>query len=244
MITTEERVRYRAVLKQLEGLMAPLKEFLTKGIMVPMAIGAILTEMTNSVEPTNQLRALEELHSSINRQYDEELKYAAQFKFSPFCEYLRRDEVPALHHEFLISHMEAVHAHEIMRLSISLPPGSAKSTYASIRFAAWHLGRKPNDRWLQGAHTQGFAKDRLGKPVRGLMQDPRYNAVFPEMKISSSSSAADYFEFTGGTGYYKAVGVGVGIAGYRADIGCIDDPLASREDAESATTRRKLHPLA
>jgi predicted phage terminase large subunit-like protein len=128
-----------------------------------------------------------------------------------------------------------------MRLAISMPPGSAKSTYSSIRFAAWHLGRKPNDRWLQGAHTQTFAKDRLGKPVRNMIADPRFREVFPETGLSASSSAADYFEFVGGAGYYKAVGVGVAVAGYRADIAAIDDPIASREDAESPTIRRKLH---
>jgi predicted phage terminase large subunit-like protein len=74
-----------------------------------------------------------------------------------------------------------------------------------------------------------------------MMQEQRYNDIFPEMRISSSSAAADYFEFTGGAGYYKAVGVGVGISGYRADIAAIDDPIASREDAESPTIRRKLH---
>lgn len=86
-----------------------------------------------------------------------------------------------------------------------------------------------------------FAKDRLGKPVRNLIAEARYRNVFPEMVLSASSSAADYFEFARGRGYYKAVGVGTGIAGYRFEIGAIDDPIASREDAESPTFRRKLH---
>lgn len=115
------------------------------------------------------------------------------------------------------------------------------SSYASIRFPAWHLGRKPDDRFMMGAHTQGFAKDRLGKPVRSLINEDRYRKVFPDMSLSASSAAADYFEFTAGRGYFKAIGVGVGISGYRADIAGIDDPIASREDAESPTNRRKLH---
>jgi predicted phage terminase large subunit-like protein len=116
------------------------------------------------------------------------------------------------------------------------------SSYASIRFAAWHLGRRVDDRWLQGAHTQTFAKDRLGKPVRNLISQARYREVFPERSLSQSSAAADYFEFSNSNvSYYKAIGVGQGISGFRADIGAIDDPIASREDAESPTMRRKLH---
>ena len=248
LITMQERQQYRRVLDQIDVLKKPLTRHLTRGEPVQASVAMVLTQMTGETQPYNQLRAIEAMYKQVDEQYDERLRYAAQFRFSPFCEYIRRDEVPALHHEFLISHMEEVHEaavtrgeHGISRLAISLPPGSAKSTYASIRFAAWHLGKRPDDRWLQGAHTQTFAKDRLGKPVRNLIQDTRYGEVFPDMRISSSSAAADYFEFAHGAGYYKAVGVGVGISGYRADIAAIDDPLASREDAESATIRRKLH---
>jgi len=241
LITQVERARYRKTLKKINELMEPLKAFLHRGKTIDISIAVVLAEMTKTTEPANQLRMLQDLYDKIDKQYDEELRHAAQFRFSPFCEYMRREEVPAKHQEFLIDHMEKVHEREIMRLAISLPPGSAKTTYSSHRFAAWHLGRRPDDRWLQGAHTQTFAKDRLGKVVRNLMQEARYTEVFPEMRLSASSSAADYFEFAEGAGYYKAIGVGQGISGFRADIGAIDDPIASREDAESPTIRRKLH---
>jgi predicted phage terminase large subunit-like protein len=241
LITNREREEYRDALGYMDYLGSTVEDGLIKGTPVDSNIRLVLSKMTDSDDPETQLRALRAVHSDLDKQYDEKLRYAAQFRFSPFCEFMVRTEPPAFHHEFLIEHMEMIHNREIMRLAISMPPGSAKSTYSSIRFAAWHLGRRPDDRWLQGAHTQTFAKDRLGKPVRGIMQDPRYRDVFPDMGISSSSSAADYFEFVEGKGYYKAVGVGVGIAGYRAEIAAIDDPLASREDAESPTIRRKLH---
>ena len=241
MITTDERAEYRATLKQMESITTALETSLVEGTPLDSNLGVALTPIAGSEDPETQLRAIRSLYTDLDAQYDEMLRYAAQFKFSPFCEYMVRAEPPAMHHEFLIDHMEMIHRKEIQRLAISMPPGSAKSTYSSIRFPAWHLGRCPDDRWLQGAHTQTFAKDRLGKPVRGIIADPRYRNVFPDMGISSSSSAADYFEFSNGRGYYKAVGVGVAIAGFRADIGAIDDPLASREDAESPTIRRKLH---
>lgn len=241
LITSAERAEYRQALAYIDELATIAETALIKGTQLDSHMALVLSKMTDSDDPETQLRALRAVYASLDAQYDERLRYAAQFKFSPFCEYMVRTEPPALHHEFLIEHMEMVHNRDIMRLAISMPPGSAKSTYSSIRFAAWHLGRRPDDRWLQGAHTQTFAKDRLGKPVRNLISDPRYREVFPDMGLSASSSAADYFEFTGGRGYYKAVGVGVGISGYRAEIAAIDDPIASREDAESPTIRRKLH---
>ena len=242
MITLEERAEYRAVIKQYDDLIEMVDKSIATGTPLNSTLALAVTQMTGgAVEPPNQLRALQYTRDQIDKQYDELLRYAAQFRFSPFCEYMFRNEPPAAHHEFLIDHMEAVHNGEIMRLAISMPPGAAKSSYASIRFAAWHLGRRPNDRWLQGAHTQTFAKDRLGKPVRNLIAETRYKEVFPEMGLNTASSAADYFEFSNGSGYYKAIGVGVGISGFRADIGAIDDPVASREDAESPTSRRKLH---
>lgn len=241
MITQEERAAYRAALKQYQSLIDIIEDHVVKGTPINPGVGMALKQMTQTDDIQNQLRALVAMQDQVDRQYDELLRFAAQYRFSPFCEYMFRNEPPAMHHEFLIDHMEAIHNGEIMRLAISMPPGAAKSSYASIRFSAWHLGRRPNDRWLQGAHTQTFAKDRLGKPVRNLINDARYKQVFPDMALSASSAAADYFEFSGSSGYYKAVGVGVGISGFRADIAAIDDPVASREDAESPTSRKKLH---
>ena len=118
-----------------------------------------------------------------------------------------------------------------------MPPGHAKSTYSSHRFPAWYLGRNPNHKWLQAAYNMDFARNRLGKPVRAIINSQRYVKVFPNMGIAHDSAAADFFEFSQGTGYYKAVGVGVGIAGYRADIQAIDDPFKNRKEADNQGVR-------
>lgn len=241
LITQDERQEYRTLLQEMRTLIDYLEGVLVEGKAVNPTAGECLIRMTGTTEPDAQLRALRFLYQKTSSQYDEHLRYAGQFRLSPFCEYMYRDEPPAKHHEFLIDYMERVHNGEIMRLAISMPPGAAKSSYSSIRFAAWHLGRRPDDRWLQGAHTQKFAENRLGKQVRALINEPRYVDVFPNMSLSAASAAADYFEFTAGRGYYKAVGVGTGISGYRCEIAGIDDPLASRKDAESEATRRDLH---
>lgn len=242
MITLPERAEYRAALKQLSDLRTKLDRAISRNEPLDSAVSMAMEKMTGTDDLHNQFAALEAFYNKLDSQYDEKLRYAAQFRLSPFCEFMFRNEPPAFHHEFLIDHLEEVHNKQIMRLAVSMPPGSAKSTYSSLRFAAWHLGRRIDDRWLQGAHTQTFAKDRLGKPVRNMIASSRYREVFPDRVLSASSSAADYFEFANSNqSYYKAIGVGQGISGFRADIGAIDDPIASREDAESPTIRRKLH---
>ena len=47
----------------------------------------------------------------------------------------------ALHHRLLIHKLEAVDRGEIKRLMVFMPPGSAKSTYASVIFPVWFMGR-------------------------------------------------------------------------------------------------------
>ena len=57
---------------------------------------------------------------------------------------------PAFHHRLLISKLEAVARGEIRRLMIFMPPGAAKSTYASVLFPAWYFAQRPN---RSGSHA-------------------------------------------------------------------------------------------
>jgi predicted phage terminase large subunit-like protein len=240
MITKRERVAYRKAIKDIDDFIDSVSDELSGKQPLPFEVKAALVRMSNTTDLMGQYTMLQKLQEDLNAQYDEHLKYAAQFRLSPFCEYIARDEVPAPHHEFMIERLEAISNGDLLRLLISMPPGHAKSTYSSHRFPAWYLGRNPHHKWLQAAHTMDFARNRLGKPVRSIISSDKYRALFPEVFLSQDSSAADFFEFANHPGYYKAVGVGVGVAGYRADIQAVDDPFKSREDAESKTIRNKV----
>ncbi len=56
--------------------------------------------------------------------------------------------------------------------------------------------------------------------------------------LAGDNSAADRWALASGGEYY-GVGAGVGIAGFRADLGLADDLFGSREDAYSETIRKK-----
>lgn len=138
---------------------------------------------------------------------------------------------PALHHHLIIKELEALERGEFDRLAIAAPPGAAKTTYVSHLFPAWFLARHPKDLVLSGSHTQDFAERKIGRKVRNLVE--RHGPTLGIQMDTGSSSMADWALASGGG--YRAVGVGVAVAGERADLGLVEDPFARWEDAQRPT---------
>ena len=160
----------------------------------------------------------------------------ARKSLTSFTKYLNLGFDPAKHHELLISKLEAVECGKIKRLMVFMPPGSAKSTYASILFPAWFLGRNKSKAVLASSHTTELA-ERFGRRVRNILSDKPYQNIF-DTRLAADSQAAGRWATAQGGEYYAA-GIGSAILGYRADIGIIDDPVAGREQADSEREREK-----
>jgi predicted phage terminase large subunit-like protein len=141
---------------------------------------------------------------------------------------------PAAHHAYIIERLEAVSRGEIDRLALFLPPGSAKSTYASVLFPPWFLARDPSKSIIAASHTLELA-ERWGRKVRNLVAE---HGPILGYGVSDDNKAAGRWE-TSASGEYYAAGVGGSITGRRADLALIDDPIRSREDADSALVRDK-----
>lgn len=150
---------------------------------------------------------------------------------------LTLDVVPAAHHLLLIDALESVERGEIDVLIVTMPPGSAKSTYGSVAFPAWYLGRHPDRCVIAASHTVELA-ERFGRRVRNIVGSAEHERAFPGCKLSADSTAAGRWD-TQQSGEYFAAGVGGSVTGRRADLMCIDDPVKSREDADSETIREK-----
>jgi hypothetical protein len=141
---------------------------------------------------------------------------------------------PAAHHRLIIEKLEQVISGDIDRLMIFAPPGSAKSTYTSELLPPYWFKQFPRSSVIGCSHT-GELAERFGRKVRNkiLLKAPILGYTLDE-----SNRAASRWETTNG-GEYFAAGVGGAITGRRADLAIIDDPVKSREDAESETVRTK-----
>ena len=160
----------------------------------------------------------------------------AQTGLARFIEYRDAGYQPALHHKLLIDRLEAVERGDIERLMVCMPPGSAKSTYASVEFPSWFLGRNPALSVIAASHTQELA-ERFGRRVRNVVASQEFQRVFGFTVADDSASAGRWDTQRGGE--YFAAGVGGSITGRRADLAVIDDPVKSREDADSERSRQK-----
>ena len=119
---------------------------------------------------------------------------------------------------------------------IFMPPGHAKSTYASVLFPPWYLGRNPAKQLIGASHTAEFAES-FGRRVRNTVTSTEFSGIF-SIQLAGDSQAAGRWGLVQG-GEYFGVGVGGSITGRRADGGIIDDPIRGREDADSETIREK-----
>lgn len=139
---------------------------------------------------------------------------------------------PARHHDLLIRKLEAVAAGEIDRLMVFMPPGSAKSTYASVLFAAWLMAQGKQD-VIAASHGADLAEDFSGKVMRLISEHGR------DLGYGLASQSVKMWRTTNGC-VYRAAGAGGSITGRRADLFLIDDPIKGREDANSLTIREKV----
>lgn len=141
---------------------------------------------------------------------------------------------PAAHHRLLIDKLQAVADGRIKRLMVWMPPGAAKSFYTSILFPTWLMSRWRRRAVIAASHTADLAES-FSRKVQAMAND---NAALLGYSTRKGSEAAHLWFTTNGN-EYRAAGVGGAITGFRADIAIIDDPVKSRQDAESATFRAR-----
>ena len=136
------------------------------------------------------------------------------------------------HHKVMADAFERVANGELKRLIINMPPRHTKSEFASYLFPAWYLGRYPEKKVIQTAHTAELAVG-FGRKVRNLINQEDFQEVFPGIELSSDSKAAGRWNTTK-KGDYFAIGVGGAVTGKGADVLIIDDPHSEQDAAVGA----------
>ena len=120
---------------------------------------------------------------------------------------------------------------------IFMPPRHGKSELASIRFPAWYIGKYPDRQIITSSYAQELAS-YFGRQVRNLINSPEFKDVFRVVLAPDSAAAHRWHTHQGGA--YLAAGVGGPITGRGADLLVIDDPIKSREDADSEVNRDRV----
>ena len=130
------------------------------------------------------------------------------------------------HHKIMADAFERVASGELKRLIINMPPRHTKSEFASFLLPSWFLGKFPEKKIIQTAHTAELATG-FGRKVRNLVSSDAYSKVF-DTKLSTDSKAAGRWNTNKG-GDYFAIGVGGAVTGKGADLLIIDDPHSEQE---------------
>ena len=142
------------------------------------------------------------------------------------------------HHGLSAAQRSSTEEVPVRNLLITMPPRHGKSTYGSVIFPAYFMSRKPSRFLMSTSYNSQLATD-FGRQVRDLCNEPLTSQAFPDFEMSQDSRAVDQWRTTGGGAAYF-IGVGGTTSGRAANLLLFDDPLKSREEAESATQRNKV----
>ena len=119
----------------------------------------------------------------------------------------------AKHHEIIMNTLDEVANGTLKRVMLFLPPGSAKSTYASVVFPAYYMGKFPSSKIILASYGSDLAK-RMGRKARQIARSKAFAPIF-DATLSNETSAADEWALTNGSEYMSG-GILSGMTGNRA----------------------------
>ena len=110
------------------------------------------------------------------------------------------------------------------------PPRHGKSEQNTVRYPVWRLEQDPTMRVIIGAYNQMLA-NKFSRKARRI--------ALERIPVSTDRAAMEEWETLAGGGL-RAIGVGGGITGQGGNLIMIDDPVKSREEAESLSYRDRV----
>ncbi|WP_138465343.1 phage terminase large subunit [Poseidonocella sp. HB161398] len=162
----------------------------------------------------------------------------ASESFGGYVRYLQPAwEIPYFQGE-LIDTLDALEKNTLgpRNVLVTMPPRMAKSTYCTVFFPTYFMGRLASRFTMSCSYNAKLAIG-FGHQVNALATDPRIPPVFPDFSISSGGT--ETFHTTMG-GAYFAVGLGGTTSGRPANLLVLDDPIKARDEAESMVKRNSV----
>lgn len=146
------------------------------------------------------------------------------------------ETVLAQHHEIILSATQRCIERHSGRTMLFLPPGSAKSTYATVVSPTWAMGKWPGFKVIGASYGSDLMR-KFGRRMRSIVKQQAFNALFGT-SLSAESAAADEWALDNGSEFMGG-GILSGITGNRADFIPLDDPIKGRQEADSEVTRQR-----
>ena len=157
----------------------------------------------------------------------------------PDCEQFYPETItPARHHRLLCHVLQRVADGLERRVMIFWPPGSAKSTYASVCFPPWFMGRKPRSNIITLSYGGDLAR-KFGRRCRSIVKSPEFVDIFDTGLVADVTAADEWNLDNGST--YMTNGLIAGVTGNRADGLIIDDPVRGIRDADSEAFQKATY---
>lgn len=146
----------------------------------------------------------------------------------------------AAHHRLLIGAIQRTITRPFGRLLAMAPPGSAKSTYASVVLPPFVMAQRPKFKFILTSYASELAWKQSKRAIQIVEQEKYKQLAWPyDNALDFRTSAAANWELTNGS-ECVAAGLRAGITGNRADGWVIDDPVAGQQEADSESDRRSV----
>lgn len=234
-LNNEEKGIYRAQIELLNGIYYKIEA----GTKLNAQERFFCVNQTGSENTETWMEMAEDRSRAAEEEYYGKLCAMAQHDLAAYIEFMTPEEIPVLHHLHMIEKLEALERGDLRTYFLSISPGAAKSTIASRKFIQWAMGRNPSWSVLGCGYAAVFSDNEFSKVNRDVLVDERYAAVFPDVTVDDESFAVGNWKLLGHKGKYYSRGAGAGISGIRANLTNIDDPIGTKENAESPGIREK-----
>jgi predicted phage terminase large subunit-like protein len=168
----------------------------------------------------------------------------ARRRLIDFCTFTFPQYQPGNVHRFMADKLQAVERGEISRLMLFLPPRTGK-TELLLRWIAWMLGRHPDWPVLYTSYGADLAWEK-SRETRNIVASDEYAQLFgrlstvdDQVELARDSRSVERWRIRGRRGGLQAQGVGGPLTGKGGRVIIVDDPVKNREEADSATFRRR-----
>lgn len=125
------------------------------------------------------------------------------------------------------------------RLIVEMPPRHGKTIATSRLFPVWHLGQYPDQRVMLVSYAADLSV-RNSRAARGYFHNLKFRSWFPGVVLSEDKRSANTWDIAGRGGGMDAIGMLGAATGKGANLLIVDDPVKSRQEAESEVIRERI----